>query len=135
MNISSPIPHLVVNDGEAAISFYEAAFGATLEAKHPEEDGKRLMHAHLRLGTGTLYLHDTFPEIGERGGDRAPTELGGASCTIHLEVSDADAAWERATKAGAEVVMALDNQFWGARYGKIKDPFGHIWSIGGPVRE
>src|SRR5688500_14806902 len=53
-------PHLVVNDGEAAIAFYENAFGATLEAKMPAEDGKRLMHVHLKLGAGALFLHDDF---------------------------------------------------------------------------
>lgn len=133
MSDSIPVPHLVVNDGEAAISFYEKAFGATLEAKHPAEDGKRLMHAHLKLGSGALFLHDDFPEFGDRGA-KPPTRLGGASCTIHLEVPDADVAWNRAVKAGAEVLMPLDNQFWGQRYGQIKDPFGHLWSIGGPLK-
>lgn len=126
-------PHLVVNDGEAAITFYENAFGATLEAKMPAEDGKRLMHVHLKIGTGALFLHDDFPEFGERGA-QAPKRLGGTSCTLHLDVADADVAWERALKAGATVLMPLDNQFWGMRYGQIQDPFGHNWSIGGPVK-
>lgn len=134
MNNSTPIPHLAVSDGEAAIAFYEKAFGATLEGKHPAEDGKRLMHAHLKFGAGTVFLHDEFPEFADHGGAKAPTRLGGASCTIHLDVPDADAAWERAIEAGATAVMALDNQFWGMRYGQIKDPFGHIWSVGGPVK-
>jgi PhnB protein len=134
MSNTTPIPHFVVNDGEAAIAFYEEAFGATLKEKHPAEDGKRLMHAALQLGAGTLYLHDEFPEFDTSGAAKAPTRLGGASCTIHLDVPDADAAWKRALAAGAEVIMALDNQFWGMRYGQIRDPFGHVWAIGGPVR-
>jgi PhnB protein len=134
MNVSALIPHLAVSDGEAAIAFYEKAFGATLEAKHPADDGKRLMHAHLNVGKGTLFLHDEFPEYGDQGGAKAPTRLGGASCTLHLDVPDADVAWKRAVDAGAEVVMALDNQFWGMRYGQVKDPFGHVWSIGGPEK-
>ena len=133
MNNSTLTPHLVVNDGEAAIAFYEQAFGATLEAKHPADDGKRLMHVHLKLGSGALFLHDEFPEYGGEGA-KAPTRLGGASCTLHLDVPDADAAWERALKAGVTVLMPMDNQFWGMRYGQIKDPFGHVWSIGGPVK-
>lgn len=133
MNISTPIPHLVVNDGEAAIIFYERAFGATLEAKHPADDGKRLMHVHLKLGSGALFLRDDFPEFGEHGA-KAPSLLGGASCILHLDVPDADTAWEQAIKAGATVLMPLDNQFWGRRYGQIRDPFGHIWSIGGPAK-
>jgi PhnB protein len=132
MNDSTLTPHLVVDGGEAAIAFYEKAFGATLEAKHPADDGKRLMHAHLKLGTGALFLHDDFPEFGELGA-KAPTRLGGTSATLHLDVPDADVAWERAIKAGATELMPLDNQAWGMRYGQIKDPFGHIWSIGGPV--
>jgi PhnB protein len=129
----TPVPHLVVDDGEAAIEFYGKAFGAKLEMKHPAEDGKRLMHAHLKMGSGALMLHDEFPEYGGEGA-KAPKRLGGTSFTIHLEVPDADAAWVRAIDAGAEVVMALDNQFWGARYGQLRDPFGHLWSIGGPVK-
>lgn len=133
MNHFTPIPHLVVSDGEAAISFYEKAFGAKLEAKHSAEDGKRLMHVHLKIGTADLLLHDEFPEFGDMGA-KAPTRLGGASCTLHLEVPDADVAWDRAAKAGAQIQMPLDNQFWGQRYGLLKDPFGHLWSIGGPVK-
>lgn len=134
MNQSTIVPHLAVNDGEAAIAFYEKAFGATLEGKHLADDGKRLMHAHLKLGAGALFLHDEFPEYDQDGGARAPTRLGGASCTLHLDVPDADSAWAQALKAGAEVVMALDNQFWGMRYGQLRDPFGHVWSIGGPLK-
>ena len=123
----------VVNDGEAAIAFYQKAFGAVLETKHHAEDGKRLMHAHLKMGSGALMLHDEFPEYGGEGA-KAPTRLGGTTFTTHLEVPDADEAWARAVEAGAEVTMALDNQFWGARYGQLRDPFGHLWSIGGPVK-
>lgn len=134
MSSTALVPHLVVSDGEAAIAFYEKAFGAKLEAKHPADDGKRLMHAHLSLGGGALYLHDEFPEYGDSGGAKAPNRLGGASCTLHIEVTDADAAWAQAQAAGTEVLMPLDNQFWGARYGQLRDPFGHVWSIGGPLK-
>jgi PhnB protein len=133
MSAGTPTPHLVVNDGEAAIKFYEKAFGATLEAKHAAEDGKRLMHAALKVGEGAIFLHDDFPEFGDQS-VKPPTRLGGASCTIHLDVPDSDAAWKRAVTAGAVEIMPLDNQFWGQRYGKLRDPFGHVWSIGGPVK-
>lgn len=132
MSYSQPIPHLVVNDGEAAIKFYEQAFGAVCENKKLAEDGKRVMHAHLKIGAGVMFLHDDFPEFGH--GATPPVRLGGTSCTLHFEVPDADQAWARAIKAGAQITMPLDNQFWGARYGQLKDPFGHLWSIGGPVR-
>ena len=128
------IAHLVVRDGEAALRFYEKAFGATVGMKHPAEDGKRLMHAQLTINGGTLFLHDDFPEFGDHGGLKSPDRLGGTSMTMHLHVLDSDATWERAVAAGAEVVMPLENQFWGERYGKVRDPFGHLWSIGGPVK-
>lgn len=133
MQYWTPTPHLVVTDGEAAIRFYEAAFGAKLNAKHHAQDGKRIMHAALLLGGGVIFLNDDFPEFGDCG-RKPPPRLGGASCTIHLEVPDADEAWNRALAAGAKVLSPIDNQFWGARYGQLEDPFGHLWSIGGPVK-
>lgn len=135
MSTTIPIPHLAVNDGEAAIAFYAKAFGAQLQSRHVADDGKRLMHAHLNIGDGAIFLHDEFPEYAGHGGATAPSRLGGASCTIHLDFADADIAWEQALAAGAEVIMPLDNQFWEMRYGQIKDPFGHVWSIGGPVKK
>lgn len=133
MEHRAPIPHLAVNDGQAAIAFYAAAFGATLEHKVPHEDGRRLMHACVKIGDGQVFLMDDFPEYDRFGSARSPARVGGTSCVIHLNVPDADAAWKRALDAGAEVVLALDNQFWGMRYGQVRDPFGHVWSIGGPV--
>ena len=134
MSISAPIPHLVVSDGEAAIAFYTQAFGARLTDKMLAQDGKRLMHASLQLGEGTLMLNDEFPEFVMAGTSVAPTRLGGTSCTLHLNVPDADAAWKQALDAGATELMPLANQFWGMRYGQLKDPFGHVWSLGGPVK-
>ncbi len=130
--VSVPIPHLIVSDGEAAIAFYEKAFGARVHGRHKADDGKRLLHAHLEIGDGAVFLNDDFPEVCP-GGAVAPTRLGGVGSVIHLEVADADTAWEQAVNAGAEVCMPLENQFWGMRYGQLKDPFGHLWSIGGPT--
>ena len=127
------IPHLNVNDGEAAIAFYEKAFGATVAMKVPAQDGKRLMHAALGLNGGTVMLVDDFPEYGMAGA-KSPKLAGATTVTIHLEVPDADAAFERALIAGGKILMPLDNQFWGARYGILEDPFGHAWSIGGPLK-
>jgi PhnB protein len=133
MSTGAPTPHLVVSDGVAAIAFYEKAFGAVCDNKHMAEDGKRVMHAHLTIGGGTLFLNDEFPEFGGQVA-KAPTSLGGTTFVIHIEVPDADVAWERAVKAGAQVLMPLDDQFWGMRYGQVQDPFGHHWSIGGPLK-
>lgn len=124
-------PHLTIRDGRAAeaIDFYVKAFGAIEVGRHPAEDGKRLMHAHLTIQGGPLLLNDDFPEM-TGGATAAPSAV-----TLHLQVPDADAAWERALAAGAQVRFPLDNQFWGDRYGQVIDPFGHTWSIGGPLKE
>lgn len=125
------IPHLTIPGGRAAeaIDFYKAAFGAEELARHAADDGKRLLHAHLRVNGGDVLLNDDFPEY--RGGD--PAVPGGV--TLHLGVEDADAAWQRALDAGASVRFALADQFWGDRYGQVADPFGHVWSIGAPSRK
>ena len=122
-------PHLGIRDGRAAeaIDFYKAAFGAEEQMRMPADDGKRLMHAHLTINGASLMLADDFPEY--TGKAAGPPE----GCTLHLQVTDADAAWNRAVEAGATVKMELADQFWGDRYGQVEDPFGHRWSIGAPV--
>ncbi len=122
-------PHLVVNDASAAIDFYKAAFGATELTRHHTPDGKRIMHASLSINGGMLMLNDEFPEYS--GGKRfAPDALGGSPVTLHLQVNDADLVFNQALAAGATVRFALQDQFWGDRYGQLTDPFGHIWSVG-----
>ncbi|WP_310467136.1 glyoxalase/bleomycin resistance/extradiol dioxygenase family protein [Sphingomonas sp.] len=121
--------HLTIRDNRAAeaIGFYAKAFGA--EEAMPavkEEGGERIMHAHLLLNGGHLMLNDDFPEY---GGAASPP----GSVTLHLQVSDADAAWNSALEAGATEKMPLADQFWGDRYGQVTDPFGHTWSIGAPA--
>jgi PhnB protein len=124
-------PHLMISGGRGteAIAFYEKAFGAVEQSRHPATDGKRLMHAHLILNGESLMLHDEFPEFD--GVVSGPP----SAVTIHLEVDDADAWWKRAMAVGAVVRFPLTNQFWGSRYGQLVDPFGHAWAIGGPVKE
>jgi PhnB protein len=124
-------PHLTIRDRRAAeaIDFYKGAFGADELMRHASEDG-RLMHAHLKVNGASLMMHDDFPEHGGAGPASEP-----AGVMLHLQVDDADAWWRRAVDAGAEVTMELADQFWGDRYGQIRDPFGHRWSIGSPVRK
>jgi len=123
--------HLTIRDNRAkeAVDFYSRAFGATSAMDpHMADDGKRIMHAHLLINGGHLMLNDDFPEFGQ-GETGAPSAV-----TLHLQVPDADAAWEKALAAGAEVRFPLADQFWGDRYGQVKDPFGHTWSIGAPSK-
>jgi len=123
-------PHLTIRDGKAdeAVRFYARAFGAEEVGRHMADDGKRIMHAHLKLNGGSLMLNDEFPEFMS-----APSTPPG-STVFHLQVADADAAWQRAIDAGSDVRFPIADQFWGDRYGQVTDPFGHTWSIGAPVR-
>ncbi|HYD55979.1 MAG TPA: VOC family protein [Burkholderiales bacterium] len=123
-------PHLICAGAAQAIEFYKEAFGAEELARLPAPDG-RIMHAMLRIGDSNVMLVDEMPEWCALG----PKALKGSPVTIHLNVANADATVERAVKAGAKVVMPVADQFWGDRYGKIEDPFGHSWSVAHPVRE
>ena len=119
-------PHLTVADAAAAIEFYKKAFAATEMGRMPAPDGKRVMHAMLRIGDSSLMLNDEFPEW---SAERGPKSLGGTPVTIHLYVEDCDAIYKRAVAAGATATMPPSDMFWGDRYGRLTDPFGHIWSI------
>jgi PhnB protein len=129
---SGVTPHITIHGGRAAeaIAFYERAFGAREEMRVMADDGQRIMHAHLLLNGGSLMLHDEFPEYDGSAdtGASAPSGI-----VLHLQVDDADASWERALMAGAEVRLPMADQFWGDRYGQVADPFGYCWSIGSPA--
>lgn len=126
-------PHLVVDDAPAAIDFYIKAFGAVEVGRVPRPDGK-LIHAALHINGALVMLNDDFPEM-TGGRSMTPPALGGTPVTIHLTVTDVDEKFQQAVDAGATVVMPLEDQFWGDRYGMVRDPFGHQWSLGQPVRE
>jgi PhnB protein len=123
-------PHIVCAGAASAIEFYKKAFGAVESGRLPGPDGK-LVHAAIRIGDSAVMMMDEMPEWGVLG----PKALKGSPVTIHLYVDDADAFVERAVKAGAKVTMPVEDQFWGDRYGKIEDPFGHHWSVGTHVRD
>nr|WP_090342728.1 VOC family protein [Mycolicibacterium malmesburyense]CRL73314.1 glyoxalase/bleomycin resistance protein/dioxygenase [Mycolicibacterium malmesburyense] len=127
-------PMLTVSDGAAAIDFYVKAFDAEELGRVPGPDGKRLFHAALRINGALVMLNDDFPEMND-GKSVTPEVLGGSPVTIHLTVTDVDAKFQKAIDAGATIVMPLDDMFWGDRYGELRDPFGHMWSMGQPVRE
>ncbi|WP_242097472.1 VOC family protein [Sphingomonas sp. CROZ-RG-20F-R02-07] len=123
------IPFLTIRDGRAheALAFYQAAFGAHLAECNVAPGTDRVMQAALFLNEAVLMLSDEFPEYhGRKEGEPDGT-------TLHLSVDDADAWAARAVTAGAEVTMPIANQFWGDRYGQLRDPFGFRWSIGSPI--
>jgi uncharacterized glyoxalase superfamily protein PhnB len=117
-------PHLVVTDGAKAIEFYKNAFGAQEMGRHMAPDGKRVMHAQLKIGNSILMLGSEFPPH-----CLSPKSRGGTSVSLHIYVDNADAAFDRAVKAGCAAKMPMSDQFWGDRYGQVEDPFGHLWSL------
>lgn len=126
--------HLCVKDGKRAIAFYEAAFGAVETFEQLTDDGERIMHANLSMFGSEVMLHDEFPEFSSDV--MSPLSRGGASMTINVNLgmpAEVDGAVERAVSAGAEPILPVADQFWGARYGKVRDPFGHVWAFNAPL--
>ena len=122
----SVIPYLTVRDTPKAIEFYKQAFGATEVCKHLMPDGKTIMHAEVKIGDSVVYLSEENPQWG----CFSPLALDKPSpVTVHMYVPDVDATFARATEFGATTTMPPMDAFWGDRFGKLTDPFGHQWSI------
>jgi PhnB protein len=120
-------PRLVVRNGAAAIDFYRKAFGAEeLGERFTGPDGE-LIHAEMRIGDSVVMISDE----GDNGAPaKSPESLGGVVSAIMATYwEDVDAAWQRAVAAGAEVVYPLDDQFYGDRGGRLRDPFGQQWML------
>lgn len=119
------VAYLQVKGATAASDFYQRAFGATEAARHPVDEQGRTMHVHLYVNGSSLMLSDAYPEYGHAHQDPQAFNL-------TLQVDDIDAWWKRAVDAGATVVMPVQDMFWGARYGQLRDPFGVLWSMNQP---
>jgi uncharacterized glyoxalase superfamily protein PhnB len=123
-------PHIVCDGAADAIAFYKQAFGAQEMMRMPGPDG-RIMHAVIAINGAVVMMVDENKAMGILG----PKTLGGTPVTLHLTVADADAAITQAAAAGATVTMPAADMFWGDRYGQVKDPWGHSWSIAHPLSE
>lgn len=125
MSIHEVFPYLRVRDANAAIRFYEQAFGAKEDFRLSEPSG-RIGHAELKFGETTVMVSDEYPEYGIHGPkDSVPT-----GSSIHLHVEDVDSMTQQAVAAGAKLVMEPKDQFYGERSSKVLDPFGHEWLLG-----
>lgn len=117
--------YLSAKDGPGQLEFYAAAFQAEVTTRMDTPDG-RVMNATVRINNGCIMLSDAFPEHGHPWVEPQGTVL-------HLQVDQPQAWWDRAIAAGCTQVMPMDVQFWGDRYGQLKDPYDVMWSIGGPA--
>jgi uncharacterized glyoxalase superfamily protein PhnB len=123
-------PAIVVRGAAKAIDFYKQAFGAEVIGRMDAPDGK-VMHAEIRIGNSMLMLSDEYPEWGANG----PETIGGTPVSLCLYVEDCDTVFNRAVEEGATIKMPPSDQFWGDRYAKVSDPFGHTWSIATHIKD
>jgi PhnB protein len=121
-------PYLVVSDAARAIDFYTQAFGASELVRMGGPQGK-IAHAEIRIGDSMIMLSD------ELMGNRSPQTLGGSPVSIFLYVEDVDSVFDQAVKAGAKSDMRPTDMFWGDRFGKLTDPFGHQWAVATHVED
>ncbi len=122
-------PYLAIEGAAEAIEWYKKAFGAKELDREPTPDGK-LIHGRVRIGDSIVMMSDVFPGASTK----APKTLGDTTVTLHIYAKDVDKLFRQAVDAGAQITMQLDNQFWGERYGQLRDPFGHQWSISQRVK-
>jgi len=127
-SIHEVYPYLRVKNADAAIRFYEKAFGAVEDFRMSEASG-RVGHAELKFGNAVIMLSDEYPEYGIL----APGGQGVCGVSIHLHVGDVDSMTQQAVDAGATLVMEPKNQFYGERTSKVVDPFFHEWILGSQV--
>ena len=123
--------YLIVKDGQAAIDFYQTAFGMKGGMCMPGPNGKGIMHAELHLGNSTIML----TEENEQWGTKSAETMGGSPASLHLYVDNVDEAFKKAIDAGCTETYPVMDTFWGDRYGKLTDPFGYQWGIATHVED
>lgn len=119
-------PHIVVQGADKAVEFYKNAFGAVERGKDYYPDGKSVMHAEILIGNSIVMITDAMPQMKRWV---SPSTLSGTTVALHLYTEDVDTVFDRAVAAGAKPSMPIMDTFWGDRYGRVTDPFGHEWSL------
>lgn len=117
-------PYLSVRGASKALAFYAKAFGAKELFRMPGP-GDSVMHAEMRIGDSNIMLGDEAPEMGAT----SPQTIGGSAVSLLLYVKDVNASFAQATEAGCTAQVPPTDMFWGDRYCKLQDPFGHLWAI------
>ena len=125
MSNRSVSPYITVVDAAAALDFYARAFGAVETGPRLTAPDGSIVHTEFSIGDAAVMMAEHNPDFGTA----EPLSLSGTPVRLALEVESADAAVEAAERAGAKVLIPVDDQFYGYRAGRIEDPFGHIWIV------
>ena len=126
----SVTPSLAIRNAAKAIDYYKQALGA-VERFRMNGPGGHVAHAELQIGNSILMLAEAVPAWG----NKSPEDLGGSPVSLFLYVEDVDAAFKKAVDAGGTVTMPVADMFWGDRFGKFRDPFGHEWGMATHVED
>ena len=126
------VPYLMVDGAADAIEFYGRAFDAEERYRMAMPDGT-IGHAEIVVGGAVVYLADAPDDMPGEAGN--PKKLGGTSVLLHRYVVDVDAAVAKAEAAGATVLRAPEDQFYGDRAAVVADPWGHQWSLHTHLRD
>lgn len=116
--------YLTLDDSARAIEFYKKAFGAQ-EIMRTEGPAGKVSHAEIKIGDSVVMLADEMAGAG----NRSPKSVGATTAGIFLYVTDVDSSYKKAIDAGAKADMPPADMFWGDRFGRLTDPFGHSWAI------
>lgn len=127
---TSVTPYMTHKNTAEAIKLYQKAFGAKVMTKMTGPGGK-VMHAEILIGNAIVMMGDEWPGMGPT----APTKDAPSPMNLFIYTEKVDSAFKKAIKAGCEVEMPLADQFWGDRYGKLKDPFGYTWAMGEHIED
>lgn len=123
-------PYLTIRGASEAIDFYKRAFGAKELFRMPGPEGK-IVHAEILIGNSHVMLSDESSATETK----APQTLNGTTQGIFLYVEDVDSWFKQAVKTGAKESMPLQDMFWGDRFGKLTDPFGHKWMLASHIED
>jgi PhnB protein len=120
------VPYLMVRDADAALEFYQKAFGATVIYRAPMP-GMPGIFAQFKIGESYLQLTDLPGR--EPKGPRAPEALGGTSVVLEMYVDDVDKSFAHAVQLGGSPLLPPTDMFFGDRYCWVADPWGHVWAL------
>lgn len=124
-------PMFIFKDARKAMEFYKKAFGAEERFAMPGPDGKGVMHAEMRIGTSIIMISEENPHCSSKSSET----MGGSPVSFYVYLENVDEAFKIAVDAGAEVMMPVDDMFWGDRMGTVQDPFGYTWNLASHTRD